>query len=81
MTNPPSTDRDPALVRFGSEVREARERAGKRQGEFAAEIGISRQHLTNVETGRRRAAPAIYWRIANALGLDAAAVARQEDVA
>lgn len=74
MTNTASADRDPVLVRFGSEVRAARERAGKRQGEFAAEIEISRQHLTNVETGRRRARAAIYWRIANALDLDPADV-------
>lgn len=74
MTNATSTDRDPALVRFGSEVRSARERAGKRQGEFAAEINISRQHLTNVEIGRRRARPAIYWRIANALDIAPALV-------
>lgn len=81
MTNATATDRDPVLVHFGSEVRAARERAGKRQGEFAAEMEISRQHLTNVETGRRRARPAIYWRIANALDLDPAAVVGEERAA
>lgn len=63
---------DPAvLADFGSAVRAARERAGKRQFEFAAQMGISPSHLSNIEAGRKSASLAIYWRIANSLGIDA----------
>jgi len=71
--------RDPALVAFGQKVREARERAGRKQGDFAAEVGITRQHLTNVETARYRASNVVLWRIANALEIDASDVV--QDVA
>jgi transcriptional regulator with XRE-family HTH domain len=77
MTNPPAP-RDHALVHFGTEVRAARVRAGKRQGEFASEVDISRKHLANVEFGRPCVSDAIYWRIANALDLDASEVVREQ---
>jgi transcriptional regulator with XRE-family HTH domain len=64
-----TTDRDPALVAFGEKVRAARERAGKRSGEFAAEMQVSRHTLQNIEAGRTRASNVIYWRIADALDL------------
>ena len=72
------TPRDPALVRFGAEVRAARERTGKRQEDFAAEMDVTRKTISNVETGRARASNLLYWRIANALELDASSVVREQ---
>ena len=66
--------RDPDLVAFGQTVREARERAGKLAVPFSRELGISRQHYTNIEAGLTRASNAVYWRIANALDLDPSSV-------
>lgn len=77
MTNA-QEPRDSALVQFGSAVRAARVKAGKRQGEFAGEVGISRKHLANIEFGRDCVSDPIYWRVANALELDASAVVREQ---
>ena len=68
--------RDPALVAFGRQVRDARIRAGKRSGQFAAEVEVSRHSLQNIEAGRRPVSDVLYWRIANALGLDPTSVLR-----
>ena len=78
MTNSTSTDRDPVLVRFGASVRAARERAGKRQQDFAEEIGVTRRTISNIETGRERASNLLYWKVANALELDASDVVREQ---
>lgn len=72
----PATVRDPALVEFGQKVREARERAGKRLMEFAAELGVSRHTLQNIESGRAPTSNVVYWRVANALELDPTPVLR-----
>ena len=68
--------KDPELVAFGQTVREARERAGFKAVQFAREVGLSRQHYTNIEAGLTRASNAVYWRIANALELDPKPVLR-----
>ena len=78
MTNSTGTDRDPALVRFGASVRAARERGGKRQQDFAEEIGVTRRTISNIETGRERASNLMYWKVANALDLDASDVVREQ---
>lgn len=75
MTKRAST-RDPALVAFGQQVREARERTGKRSGEFARELEISRHRLQDIESGRTPASNVMYWKIANALDLDPTPVLR-----
>jgi hypothetical protein len=77
MTNA-SAPGDPALVQFGLEVKAARVRAGKRAGELYPELGISRAHYHAIEAGTVRASDACYWRIANALDLDPAAVVREQ---
>jgi transcriptional regulator with XRE-family HTH domain len=66
ITSPNPAD----LTAYGAAIRMARERAGKRQGEFANEIEISGTHLSNIEAGRRRPSPAVFWRIANALNIN-----------
>lgn len=78
MTNSTGTDKDPALVRFGAAVRAARERGGKRQQDFAEEIGVTRRTISNIETGRERASNLMYWKVANALDLDASDVVREQ---
>lgn len=78
MTNTTGTDKDPALVRFGASVRAARERAGKRQQDFAEEIGVTRRTISSIETGRERASNLMYWKVANALELDASDVVREQ---
>lgn len=74
-TTPP---RDPDQVRFGAQVKAARERAGKRQEDFAAEMDVTRRTISNIETGRERASNLLYWKIANALDLDPSAVVREQ---
>lgn len=66
------------LVRFGGEVRAARERAGKRQEDFAGEMGVTRRTISNIETGNERASNLLYWKVANALDLDASGVVREQ---
>jgi len=73
----PDRHRDPALIHFGSAARTAREKAGKRLVEFAAEIDISEYHLRSIETGRDRASNIVYWKIADALDLDPTPVLRK----
>jgi len=73
----PNSDKDQALVEFGSAARTAREKAGKRLNEFAAEIEISEYHLRSIETGRDRASNIVYWKIADALDLDPTPVLRK----
>lgn len=77
MTNSTGTDRDPALVRFGASVRAARERAGKRQQDFAEEIGVTRRTLSKIETGSERASNLLLGKVANALDLDASDVVQE----
>jgi transcriptional regulator with XRE-family HTH domain len=72
--------RDPVLTKFGVTVRGARERTGKRLVELATELEISEYHLRAIETGRDRASNAVYWRLANALGVDPAPVLKDVDV-
>jgi transcriptional regulator with XRE-family HTH domain len=76
MTTPDSP-RDPALIAFGSAARTAREKAGRRLVDFAAEIEISEYHLRSIETGRDRASNIVYWKIADALELDPTPVLRK----
>lgn len=77
MTNA-SAPGDPALVQFGLEVKTARVRAGKKAGEFANEVGISRTYYHAIEAGSAHASDEYYWRIANALDLNPAAVVREQ---
>lgn len=75
MTNHAAIE-ESTLVAFGEAVRVARERSGKRVGEFSREAGISRHTLRKVESGRGAVSNYIYWRIANALELDPTPVLR-----
>lgn len=76
MTNT-AAPRRVARIRFGAEVRAARERAGKRQQDFAEELGVTRRTLSKIETANGSASSYLYWKIADALELDASAVVRE----
>lgn len=78
MTKPANTAKDPALVQFGSEMRQCRERAGKRGVDLAEEIDISNRHLGRIERGEVRASNAVYWRIAQVLNIDPSNVIREQ---
>lgn len=73
-----NTAKDPALVQFGSEMRQRRERAGKRSVDLAAELDISDRHCGRIERGEVRASNAVYWRIAEALDIDPSNVIRDQ---
>ncbi len=61
---------EPDLKRVGTVVRERRKAAGKTAGELAEQVGISRQHLWNIESGTFRASRPVYKLLASALELD-----------
>ena len=67
MTSVPEGPTD--LQRVGAVVRERREAAGKTSTELAEEIGISRRHLWNIESGTGSASRPVYKLLAAALGL------------
>lgn len=54
----------------GAEIKRLRLAAKKGAGEFADEVGISPQHLNNIEAGRMKASPPVYKLIAHLLSVD-----------
>jgi len=58
-------DEDLAII--GTTIKKLRGEQGRRVGDFAADVGISRRHLSYIEHGHGRASVAIYGRIAQAL--------------
>ncbi|MDP3961396.1 MAG: helix-turn-helix domain-containing protein [Pseudorhodobacter sp.] len=59
----------------GSRVRERRLALGLRQAELARNVAISASYLNLIEHDRRRIGPAVLARLAQALGIDAVALA------
>ena len=57
---------------LGGKIREVRERAGVRQDQLAAAVGLSRTSITNIERGRQGVQTYLLVRIAEALGRSAA---------
>ena len=55
---------------LGHEVRRLRNGAGRTQAQLAAEIGISRASLANMEAGRQQVLVHHLYAVANALDLD-----------
>lgn len=58
---------------LGDKVRRLRNGAGRTQAQLAAEIGISRASLANMETGRQQVLVHHLYAVANALDLDSPA--------
>lgn len=53
--------------RIGATIRELRLKSGWRADDFAAEIGISRPYLSNIEAGRKAVTKILVANIAKAL--------------
>lgn len=47
-------EKEKIAAKFGSFVREAREKCGRQQGEVAETLGISRAYYCYIEAGRRQ---------------------------
>ena len=52
----------------GLELKIMRLKAGLKQYELAAKLGLSPVHLSEIETGRREVLPELYRKIAETLG-------------
>lgn len=57
---------------FGKNVRRARKAAGLSQVDLAADAGMAKSYMSEVERGRRNPTVAVISRIARALGINAA---------
>lgn len=66
------------LLEFGTRVREIRASRGLSQEQLASRAGIDRTYLGGVERGERNAGIKNVWRIADALGVSAAALFQKE---
>jgi transcriptional regulator with XRE-family HTH domain len=71
----------PLSALTGTRLREHRLAAGLKQAEVAAAAGISASYLNLIEHERRSATPKVQARLADALGLDRAALAGGRDAA
>jgi DNA-binding XRE family transcriptional regulator len=61
--------RDQLYAAFGKRVRELRLQQGLTQEELAAQAGISRTYLAQIEAGQRRLALHVGWNLAHAMNL------------
>ncbi|MBN8630187.1 MAG: helix-turn-helix domain-containing protein [Rhodobacterales bacterium] len=71
----------PLSALTGTKLREWRLAAGLRQADVAAKAGISASYLNLIEHNRRKVTPEVMERLADALGLDRAALADGKDAA
>lgn len=62
-------NRDPYLIRVGTEIRRCRERLGLSQEAFAQLAGLHRTYVGALERGERNATLSSLQRVASALGL------------
>lgn len=70
--------------RIGATITALRDAYGWKLGKFATAVRISHSHLSNIESGRKRATPELLRRIADTLGVPLAAITTAfdaEDVA
>jgi transcriptional regulator with XRE-family HTH domain len=65
------------LIILGNVLVQARERAGLRQSEVAARLGLPASYLSKVEKGTRRLDVIELIRIAKAMEVDAAEIVRE----
>jgi transcriptional regulator with XRE-family HTH domain len=70
---------DKQLHRFGTRVREERERLGISQEELANRAGLHRTYLSGIERGERNLGLINLLRLARALGVAPAALLRDFD--
>jgi len=62
------------LVVLGEVLARTRERAGVKQSELAAKLGVPASYLSKIENGRRRLDVIEFVRIAEAIGSDPAEI-------
>ena len=64
--------REPDYGKIGARIRDLRERQGLTQEDLAERTGLSRTHISHIETGRTKGSYPAFIAIANALqvGLD-----------
>jgi transcriptional regulator with XRE-family HTH domain len=65
----PSAEKLHEDIRVGARIRELRTQRGLRLVAFAAQIGCSKGHLSNIESGRSTARPDLRAAAAEALGV------------
>ena len=65
------------LLKLGAVLVRARERAGLKQGDVAARLGLPASYLSKIENGTRRLDVVEFIRIANAIGIDATELVRE----
>jgi transcriptional regulator with XRE-family HTH domain len=71
----------PLSALTGTKLRDRRLAAGLRQSEIAATAGISASYLNLIEHNRRKVTPDVMLRLAEALGIDRAALADGKEAA
>ena len=64
------TERHPALVALGQQIRKVRQERGFAQEGFAAEVGLDRSYYGSVERGERNIAALNLMRVAAALNVE-----------
>ena len=75
------TERHPALVALGQQIRNARRDRGFSQEGFAAEVGLDRSYYGSVERGDRNIAALNLMRVAAALDVEVGALfPKTEDI-
>lgn len=62
----------------GTTIRSLRQKCGYKTGQFAKLVGISRQHMTNIESGYAGASVELMNRIAVALSVEVTAIEASE---
>lgn len=71
----------PLSALTGTKLRDRRLAAGLRQADVALRAGISASYLNLIEHNRRKVTPEVMERLADALGIDRAALADRKDAA
>jgi transcriptional regulator with XRE-family HTH domain len=71
----------PLSALTGTKLRDRRLAAGLRQADVALRAGISASYLNLIEHNRRKVTPEVMERLAEALGIDRAALADRKEAA
>ena len=64
------TDFEELYREVGRRLRQARETQGLSQEKLAAQLGLSRASVVNIEAGRQRAPMHLLWQLSETLGTD-----------
>jgi transcriptional regulator with XRE-family HTH domain len=67
-------------MHYLDELREKRKRAGLKQHELGAAVGVEKAHISRIETGTRKASAGLIVRLAMLFGDDPIAALKQANV-